>query len=390
MIKMHFNNNLIGWGSMTKVVFLLNNMNIGGVQRVNSVIANSLNSQYEVEILLSDFSYRHYTLDVSWNFLPHYTVIDSLIFKGNRKIYNILMKKIDFKKMYHKALDGLNSYLQENHTDVLIVNSDLIPLIPYIKESNPHLKIISWIHNGIDIYIDNYFKRNNDELISGLNDSDKIVVLTQEDKTKLKRLVKNDVTCIYNPLTITNDNNISELNQKRICVVGRLSIMHKGLDYLCEVAKSLPDEWVIELAGDGSKKEKKRFFQLISKNNVENKLIYKGKMNDRELKNFYKCSSIYLMTSRWEGMPLVLAEAMSFGLPIIAFDQSGSREVLSNNDFGVLVENGDIRMMNEELSKLINSKRMRVDYQNKSLTRLRDFQINNIKERWVSIINSLL
>ena len=390
MIKMHFTNNLIGWGSMTKVVFLLNNMNIGGVQRVNSVIANSLNSQYEVEILLSDFSYRHYTLDVSWNFLPHYTVIDSLIFKGKRKIYNILMKKIDFKKMYHKALDGLNSYLQENHTDVLIVNSDLIPLIPYIKESNPHLKIISWIHNGIDIYIDNYFKRNNDELISGLNDSDKIVVLTQEDKTKLKRLVKNDVTCIYNPLKITNDNNISELNQKRICVVGRLSIMHKGLDYLCEVAKSLPDEWVIELAGDGSKKEKKRFFQLISKNSVENKLIYKGKMNDRELKNFYKCSSIYLMTSRWEGMPLVLAEAMSFGLPIIAFDQSGSREVLSNNDFGVLVENGDIRMMNEELSKLINSKRMRVDYQNKSLTRLRDFQINNIKERWVSIINSLL
>lgn len=61
------------------------------------------------------------------------------------------------------------------------------------------------------------------------------------------------------------------------------------------------------------------------------------------------------MTSRWEGMPLVLAEAMSFGLPIIAYEQSGSDEVLEHGDYGILVSNGNIDSMVENLSLLMAS-----------------------------------
>lgn len=92
------------------------------------------------------------------------------------------------------------------------------------------------------------------------------------------------------------------------------------------------------------------------------------------------------MTSRWEGFSLVLAEAMSFGLPIVAFKQSGSNEVLEGGYYGVLIENGDIEQIVDALLELIASKEKRIEYQKKSLDRVKDFNLNSIAAQWENII----
>ncbi len=92
------------------------------------------------------------------------------------------------------------------------------------------------------------------------------------------------------------------------------------------------------------------------------------------------------MTSRWEGFPLVLAEAMSFGLPVIAFKQSGSTEVLEGGRDGILIENGDIEQIVNALLELIVNKEKRIEYQKKSLERVKDFNLNSIVAQWENII----
>lgn len=70
------------------------------------------------------------------------------------------------------------------------------------------------------------------------------------------------------------------------------------------------------------------------------------------------------MTSRWEGFGLVLVEAMDFGLPILAFSRTGSNEVIANGKHGVLVENGDVSELTNQLTMLINDVEKRSNINN--------------------------
>src|SRR5699024_31896 len=100
----------------------------------------------------------------------------------------------------------------------------------------------------------------------------------------------------------------------------------KGLDYLIEIGKVLNENWEILVAGDGADKD--TFNQMIKENYLEDKIILKGSLKSEELVDLYKSGSIFISTSRWEGFGLVITEAMSFGLPIVSFNNSGPREIL--------------------------------------------------------------
>ena len=92
------------------------------------------------------------------------------------------------------------------------------------------------------------------------------------------------------------------------------------------------------------------------------------------------------MTSRWEGFGLVLTEAMSFGLPIISFDNSGANEVLDNGKYGLLVEQGNVENFSKELNRMISSYELRKEYSQKSLERIIDFDIEHIIKQWDDIL----
>ena len=108
----------------------------------------------------------------------------------------------------------------------------------------------------------------------------------------------------------------------------------------------------------------KKFTQLVESQKAEC-IYYEGVKKDEALSSHYINSSIYVMTSRWEGMPLVLAEAMNFGLPIIAIEQTGANEVLKNGEYGIVIEQGNIIEFNKQLNRLIEDKKLREYYQKK-------------------------
>lgn len=376
-----------GKSVIMRIVIVADNFDIGGIQRVSKVIGEKLSEIHDVYFYSLYKTDNYY--DIKENFVSPtipfaYEFLIKACSKSLRTAESII-KKGEFSQVRYRVffLDRLIHFIKANSVDVVILTSPvLITSIFYLKKYT-NAKYIAWIHNNYDTYINRYTKGYNREFYKGLGAADKVVCLTQYDYSQFL-LLNNDTTYIYNPLTITN-RNISSLSEKKISFTGRVEFKHKGLDYLIEIAKNIPKDWKIEIAGTGKKKQVDKLIKLIKAEQLEKKVIFKGPLREK-LTEHYLDSSIYLMTSRWEGMPLVLAEAMSFGLPIIAFSQTGSNEVLDFGKYGVLVENGDIKEMCKQLNTLINSFEKREKYQNLSLQRVKDFNLEEIVKEWLTII----
>lgn len=367
---------------------------MGGVQKVVIELANSLQKRGH-NISLIDFSGRNiffYHVNENIN-KPKVIRPRSIKRKIISKIVFLINDLINLDNkvsiLYREQINDLIQYLNENKFDVIIMNQGVLTaVIPFIKEAIPQIKVVAWQHNDYDIYINKYYKKIIRDYLTGANQADLIVCLTEVEQKKYRQLNRN-TTYIYNPLTISNKNKlVSTLTEKIIVFVGRLIMETKGLDYLIKIAQKLEDGWKIVVAGDGPDKEK--FSKMIKNNNLEDKIILKGKLENEQLTKLYLSGSIFISTSRWEGFGLVITEAMNFGLPVVSFDNTGPREILKNGEFGILVEKNNIEQFINNLLILTSNIEKRKKLQQKSLERVRDFNIEYISSKWESALERLV
>ena len=180
---------------------------------------------------------------------------------------------------------------------------------------------------------------------------DQLVVLTKEDEEKLK-LTHQNVTQIYNfsPLAPTVK---APLNQKKIVAVGKLD-PQKGFDLLIEACRFIKnwDGWILEIYGQGPDEEQLR--SKISFYELEKHIFLKGVT--RKVEEVYHSASFYVLSSRFEGFPMVLLEAISFGLPIVSYNcPYGPSDVISSNENGLLVEDQNVQKLADAILKLASS-----------------------------------
>lgn len=372
---------------MDLTLFLVYDLRMGGLQRVVTLIANTLDVKgVSTEIVSIENSKWYYDSSVPTSSLLENRRKTSLILKKILRacIYFLFKKTISFEFVNKIIINKLEKKIQEKNYKTIVASGDTSLYIPILKRKFPNIKFIAWEHNNADIYMNRYFKRDLELFKKSLEVADQVICLTNYDQKKFKEFSKN-VKCIYNPLTIDNTK-VSSLTSHNISFVGRIDMEHKGIDFLVQVASKLPNGIKITVAGDGNKKNMREFRKKISRYNAEDKIIYKGALKDEALISHFLDSSIYLMTSRWEGFGLVLVEAMSFGLPIISFNQSGSQEVLEGGKNGVLVENGNVIAIVKEVEKFVANIELRKNYQKKSLERVKDFSIEKIIEQWRELL----
>lgn len=348
---------------------------LGGTEKVNIAIANKLSEKYRVAIFTLSAPQNEYLQ-------PKCSVygqnnLSFKIFTGFSGLLGLLHLDLFNRLWMAREAKKITKCSQKLKSDVIIVSSGSIYLIPFLKKQNPTKKIIAWCHFSADTYLNGYLRYTTKFWIQGLAAADSVVCLTPEDKIKFSEINRNTIV-INNPLTFNNDQ-ISSLDSKVISWTGRISNPQKGIDYLAEIAGKLPKDWKISIAGDG---DIELLQEYLEKFDAKDKVILRGTIVGEELKEHYLESSIYLMTSRFEGFGLVLVEAMSFGLPIVAFEQTGSTYVLGSGKFGSLIENGNVDEMVEEINSLINSFEKRKLYQEKSLNRVETFSINRVAKEW--------
>ncbi len=213
--------------------------------------------------------------------------------------------------------------------------------------------------------------------------ADLVVTLTEGDKELWSRAHKVEV--IPNFSTMSSTRHID--NQKRIIAVGRLSA-EKGYDRLIavwnQVALKHPD-WKLDIFGDGNMRDSLQ--ELIDKSNNSHIELHH---TTNKISQEYASSEIYVITSLYEGFSLSIVEAMTHGLPCIAFDcPFGPRSLIDDNKNGFLIEDGNIRQFAEKLCYLIEHPDVRTEFSAAAISKASNFNIETIMARWKSILVSL-
>ena len=217
-------------------------------------------------------------------------------------------------------------------------------------------------------------------------------VIAQTEKAKLlyaKQFRNKNIRVIGNPIyQIQNSDSIQKENI--VLSVGRL-IASKHHDKLIELfSKVTVPGWKLVIVGDDSLKQKNysRLKELIKDLNMEEKIILAGKQSG--IDSFYLRSKIFAFTSSSEGFPNVIGEAMSAGLPVIAFDcVAGPSEMVNDSRNGFLVPLFEYEQFRKKLELLMSNNDLRNEFGRNACETIKRFTIQNIGEQYLRFIMNI-
>jgi glycosyltransferase involved in cell wall biosynthesis len=140
-----------------------------------------------------------------------------------------------------------------------------------------------------------------------------------------------------------------------IITVGRLFEHQKGHSLLVEAAEQLKDHPCLKILIAGSGPDEQSLKDLIAQKGLEDRVVLLGSIRDKEaLANYYNASELFVLPSRYEGLPLVILEASACGLPTVAFNVMGVRGLVQHGVNGLLAENLDPRELAGALQQLLD------------------------------------
>lgn len=357
-----------------KIVYLYSSLAImGGVERVLVDKMNYLvNHGYEVYMITSDQGQHPipYKLDERVRFCDlEIRFYSQYQYQGWQRIKE--GKRL--RCIYHQRL---KEKLKEIHPDILLCTTSqdvrgilrIKGYIPLIVESHVNfLHPDSWLHRVRTLY-NNYW----------IGKADSVVTLTQGDADNWKH-VSHNVHIIPNIVHLNETGRYSDCTLKRAIFVGRF-VEQKGLPDLINVWRVVnqryPD-WQLDIFGDG---------QMDSLPEIE-LFVHPPMANIMEE---YINSSILLMTSVYEPFGLVLPEAMSCGLPIVAFDcPYGPADIIKHESNGFLVPHRDINLFADYVCQLIESPGLRQTFGTAGVKAAQQYHANNIMPQWQRLFSDL-
>ena len=384
---------------MKRICFIVDSIfTIGGVQRVTAVIAKELAKEYNVTILTFDRAEKKDTslyglneADITYRFIK-YPKVGNL--KNNLcKVYSGIYLKLQPQSKWSSNWYARSSFpselrntlaeeLKQGNYDVIIgVHAPLAARLATLRKQLPNAKLIGWLHNSYEALFGEGSRyhigpKRLRHYVYQFRKLDKVVVLCQDDANRFHQYDEAFVpTVIYNPLTL-KPGDLSTGNSKRFLTIGRFTPLHKGFDLLIEafhLFSQKNSEWCLDIVGEG--REEKKYRSLISKYHLEDRITIHPFTN--QIQDYYSKAQVYVLSSRWEGMPLVLVEAMSHGLPVVTSDLPICKEILG--DFGIFFENGNIKELAQRLEDATH-----IDWQTKSEEALKiaqRFDVHQIVEQ---------
>ena len=387
--------------NMKSILFLISRYpGYGGIESVTTVLANQWIKQYRVTIC-------------------------SIIQQAEEKLMHQLDSNVAFYKMPYSGLkvsreniNFLKSIVAKENIDTVIFQDSYYPcqyLLPPLKDYKD-LKIIEVEHSspsGFEIQYNEYLKglsycniycrfkawfyfqkslrneKRNRRLIYDV--CDKYVMLAKglipqcqkyghfEDDDKFE--------VIGNPISINNTNANLSLKKKECLFVGRLDSM-KGIDRLVRIWANVEcyiKDWVLVIVGDGVMMSELK--NVINRYELRNVRI-EGFQTDVE--QYYQRASIFCMCSMYEGFPMVLPEAMSFGVVPIVFNSFAALDdILIDGKDGIKIKPFDEKSYGESLIGLILDDHKLKKMQNQALEDSQKFSIFSVLEKWKLLFENL-
>lgn len=353
-----------------KILFLINALHTpGGTERVTTILANLLTTcGYDTGIVcLHGGGEPFFALDSGVKLFYIHP-------EGFRNIYTGLLSNIYKLRQLYK----------QERPDYVIDVCSAMSLMSIPASLGGITKVITWEHFNSNVDWNPVTTPLSRKLAALC--SLKIVTLTRQDaRNYRKRYDARNVITIPNPITI-EPSPPSQLTGKRVLAIGRFT-PQKGFDLLLEAwskVRSREDGWTLRIIGEGEMEQqlKEAIRELGLSDSVE--II----SSTRRITEEYRQASIYVLSSRFEGLPLVLIEAMAMGLPIVSFDcETGPRDILIDGLTGVLVEPGDTDQLATELDKLMQDDKRRTYYSENAQKESRRFEPEAIVGKWCELLS---
>lgn len=364
----------------------------GGMERVLTTKANYLADQlgYDVSIILTDDkgTKPYFPLSEKVHVVQLDVNIDNLWQYPIWKRLYLYKKKIG---LYKQRLGKCLKLLQPDITISLLRRE--INFLCNIKDGSAKVGEIhfgrykyreahfSFLPGFINQWITNRWMAQLDQKVQQL---DRFVVLTHEDATYWKGL--SNLTVIPNPITIEHEA-VSDCTANLAIAVGRYTYQ-KGFDLLISawefVHKKHPD-WILNIYGGGNRET---FQKQVSKLGLQEVIKCNGPVSDIAEK--YRESSIFVLSSRFEGFGLVLSEAMSVGLASVAFTcPCGPRDIITDGVDGILCENGNIHQLAVKICQLIEDESLRKKMGQKAAMNIQRYAIDNIMKQWDALFQEI-
>lgn len=218
----------------------------------------------------------------------------------------------------------------------------------------------------------------------GIKKFSKAIFLSEESKSEWEI---NKYEIIPNSSWIKTQELSSCESKKAICIAR--NSYEKGLDRLFFIWKKVTDkkpDWELLIFS-----EKEGYFDLdnlILKNDLSKNVRILD--FEKNILNSYLQSSIYVMTSRDEGMPMVLIESMTVGLPIVAFDcPIGPKSLIENNINGFLIKDNDLEEFVSKTIQLIDDEDIRKSFGKNSILLSRKYNADEVLLKWKTFFEQI-
>ena len=379
---------------MKKICIYMDSIySLGGIERVVTSLCNKLISDYDITIVCQ-YNAKN---KVNYNLNNKIKVviidnsllyIDKIIFFPIRTI-RFLISKFKIKNVFTNKVMNFDYKVFKKHRLINFFNNQKFDYI--LSEGLNNNIYLSKIKNRINSPIigcwhsnyDNYFDGSHEvkDILSSMTKLDKTIVLSKHDAAQVKKYYNIDVNQIYN--FISNDQvDKSSLKNRTFLAVGRYDKI-KGYDRLIKLFNDFyktNNDWNLLIVGEGS--ERHNLQKIIDDLNLNNCVKLTGKTNDVE--KYYKDASIFLMTSYGEGFPMVIVEAMKYGLPVVAYDIPVLHEMLPNDDF--IISQDDSKKFVNAMIELVEDEKLRNQIGIINSKKCKDFYEDKIIKQWKEIL----
>ncbi len=304
------------------------------------------------------------------------------------KIINLDIEKYGAKKRYYHYVNAIYSNLKNENIDILVVSGMehvLFYGLAILKLKSNVTKLYAWEHRNFNskpkFKLEWWGRRYALKYWSG------VICLTKKDAKQYMKYTKNKdkIFQIYNLTNFKVTRTSYNIKSKKIVSCGHLEYI-KGFDMLIDVARKVFDRhpsWTWDIYGEG--KERDNLKKIIAINHLENNIFLRGYVSN--MNELYQKYSFFVLTSRSEGMGMVLVEAQKAGLPVISFDiKCGPSDVIEDGKNGYLIKPFDINEMYLKICGLIEDEECRQKFSDCSEINLDEFDKEYIVSKWLKLL----
>lgn len=361
-----------------KVALVIFSLTSGGAERVMSILANELTERgYDIVLISGDsIDTDFYTLrkNICRESIEQKKVSTNIM----SAIMNNIVKIYRLRSMFRKHNPELIiSFMDRMNVSVLIASKWLSVPVIVSEHTNPQRMHLKGILSKVRLWTYKWAAA--------------VVVLISDHKQELEKFVPSShIYVIPNPALPTKLNIKWTLPfsmpSPSVVAMGRL-VPLKGFDLLLKAfAKCQYDNWSLVILGEGE--QRNQLLSMIKKLNLESRVMLPGRVNNPG--EVFQRSDFFVLSSRVEGFPMALLEAMSSGLPVISFDcPTGPSEIIRDGIDGILVPMGDIEAMTTAMNRLMGNKKERLRLAKNAREVVDRYSVSMVMEKWIKLLSDV-